>query len=73
MNTKIRNICENDNLEEIKKIVPNKLPINQMILFFENKLDDFNYLINNDTEAPLLIYNKIIKIKNCLQYLKKII
>lgn len=60
-------LCDNANLEAIKKISAIQLPIKEMIIYLETKIEEYDNVLNN--EHVYFLKNKSTE---CLLYLKKI-
>ena len=67
MNEYIQDLCDNANLDTIKKIPAIQLPIKEMIIYLETKIEEYDNLLKDDT-----IYYLKNKSTECVLYLKKI-
>ena len=70
MNEYIQELCDNANLDTIKKIAAIQLPIKEMIIYLETKIEEYNNLLKHDTNN--IIYYLKNKSTECVLYLKKI-
>jgi hypothetical protein len=70
MNENIQYLCDNANLEAIKKLSAIQLPIKEMIIYLETKIEEYDNVLNNDTNN--LVYFLKNKSTECVLYLKKI-
>jgi glycine cleavage system H lipoate-binding protein len=70
MNEYMHYLCDNANLEAIKKISAIQLPIKEMIIYLETKIEEYDNVLNNDTDN--IVYFLKNKSMECVLYLKKI-
>jgi hypothetical protein len=70
MNSQIQRICDRADLEEMRKIPPIMLPIKNMLLYLENKNEDYEFLLSIEV-LPEIYYKKQMTME-CISYLKKI-
>jgi len=70
MDNKIRKLCDTANINEIKRIPGIKLPIKQMIIYLETKLDDYECKLSIDYSTE--IYFLKLRVMECIMYLKKV-
>jgi hypothetical protein len=70
MNEYIRDVCDNANLDTIKKIPAIQLPIKEMIIYLETKIEEYDNMLKTDTNN--IIYYLKNKSIECVHYLKKI-
>ena len=70
MNKYLQDLCNNANLDAIKKIPAIHLPIKQMIEYLETKIEEYEHLLRMDTNH-FIFYLKN-KTTECINYLKKI-
>ena len=47
MNENIQYLCDNANLEAIKKLSAIQLPIKEMIIYLETKIEEYDNVFNN--------------------------
>ena len=70
MNEYLQDLCNNANLDTIKKIPAIKLPIKEMIEYLETKIEEYECVLKTDTDN-IIFYLKN-KTTECIHYLKKI-
>jgi len=70
MNKYLQDLCNNANLDAIKKIPAIHLPIKHMIEYLETKKEEYENTLQSDTDN-IIFYLKN-KTTECIHYLKKI-
>ena len=66
----IQRLCDIANLDEIKKIPAIKLPIKEMIFYLENKIYEYDSVLELTNDSATLYMR--FRSQDCLTYLKKV-
>lgn len=70
MNTSIERLCDNANLEGMKRIPAIQLPIKEMILYLETKINNYDHILGFHLDTNMTHLKQ--KSMECIAYLKKI-
>ena len=70
MNNQLQKICDCADIVELKKIPPMALPIKQMIIYLENKKEEYEHILTLEVSSDIHFLK--IRTIECLSYLKKV-
>ena len=70
MNKQLQKICDYADIDKLKIIPPIVLPIKHMIMYLENKKEEYEHLLKMDVSTD--IHYLKIRTDECLTYLKKV-
>ena len=70
MNNQLQKICDCADIDALKKIQPMTLPIKQMIMYLENKKEEYEIFLSLEVSSDIHFLK--MRTIECLSYLKKV-